>query len=546
MMADDTKTAALADTWRNCVEIMIDLPDEEGTTTMAMVPKGHVTATKDSVALPGIFLREGGIHVFALTAFDPPGEERTREQNLLQNARLQEDLGALPHQPVAIWGCVGMNVEQNWCEEGFCLAYTADVAEEARKEVLDVAVRFKQGAIFEYKAANEKELTRITLGACLPDSQVGATSSLVRTNKRFEPPVYSVPESRRGSDETRNYWQVQSARIASAKRRLTERRASDVAIPVINIGGYDTDDSARHSAIIDEVSFAVQSNGFMNILGHGIAPERIQEMFDLFEELQSLGEANLDELLSECGGQPNNLISRGLVANEKPNSLGDIREAQIESKLVMDFGPPGDDGPASNLYTSKIPDFREKVDRFYLELQRVERTMMKIFCEVLGRLFPSGAIDSLHLQKETQPARGLLRVNMYQDPLRSAGRCWCDAHTDWGLFTILMARCQGLEALIGKRWIRVPAIHGALTINVGDLLARVSSQTFTSCVHRVVSTGRPHRISLAYFSCEDLPAEEAPDENHISCVGPQIHAPITVREFLATRLSQKQAHHGDE
>lgn len=181
----DATISALANTWHNCAEVMIDLPDEDGKMTMALVPK--TTASHESTEkLPSIFLREGSIHVFALTAFDPPGKERTREENLLYNARLREDLERLHHRPVAIWSSVGVNLEQNWREEGFCVAYTADVVEEARKDILNVAVEFEQGAIFEYKAANDRELMRITLGACLPDSKVGDTSTLVRTNQQFD------------------------------------------------------------------------------------------------------------------------------------------------------------------------------------------------------------------------------------------------------------------------------------------------------------------------------------------------------------------------
>jgi isopenicillin N synthase-like dioxygenase len=59
-------------------------------------------------------------------------------------------------------------------------------------------------------------------------------------------------------------------------------------------------------------------------------------------------------------------------------------------------------------------------------------------------------------------------ISKPQEGLFAAG-----AHTDYGMFTILATDgCPGLQILHRRKWIDVPAIPGALIVNLGDMLER--------------------------------------------------------------------------
>ncbi|KAK2368855.1 1-aminocyclopropane-1-carboxylate oxidase protein [Trifolium repens] len=55
----------------------------------------------------------------------------------------------------------------------------------------------------------------------------------------------------------------------------------------------------------------------------------------------------------------------------------------------------------------------------------------------------------------------------------------------------------GLQVLHHNQWIDVPPIHGALVVNIGDLLQLVSNDKFTSVQHRVLAKHVGPRISVA-------------------------------------------------
>ena len=73
-------------------------------------------------------------------------------------------------------------------------------------------------------------------------------------------------------------------------------------------------------------------------------------------------------------------------------------------------------------------------------------------------------------------------------------------HSDAGALTILWQDdVGGLQVQVGERWVEVTPIHGALVVNVGDMLRIWSNDRYRAAVHRVRPvTDRP-RYSLPFF-----------------------------------------------
>ena len=69
--------------------------------------------------------------------------------------------------------------------------------------------------------------------------------------------------------------------------------------------------------------------------------------------------------------------------------------------------------------------------------------------------------------------------------------------------TILLPQpgSRGLQIFLPEQdWIDVPAPEGAFVINIGDLMARWTSDKWVSTLHRVVALpDQPARQSLAFF-----------------------------------------------
>merc|ERR1712178_432453 len=60
-------------------------------------------------------------HIFALTAFNPPGECYSDDQNAAANEMLWKEIQKLEMDYV--WPTWGYNKSKNWREDGFCIAF---------------------------------------------------------------------------------------------------------------------------------------------------------------------------------------------------------------------------------------------------------------------------------------------------------------------------------------------------------------------------------------------------------------------------------------
>jgi gibberellin 3beta-dioxygenase len=96
------------------------------------------------------------------------------------------------------------------------------------------------------------------------------------------------------------------------------------------------------------------------------------------------------------------------------------------------------------------------------------------------------------------------------DPQRALGLI---AHTDSGFFTfVLQSLVPGLQLFRHDpdRWVAVPAVPGALVVNVGDLFQILTNGRFHSVYHRAVVNRDLDRISLGYFLGPPPHAKVAP------------------------------------
>jgi isopenicillin N synthase-like dioxygenase len=85
-------------------------------------------------------------------------------------------------------------------------------------------------------------------------------------------------------------------------------------------------------------------------------------------------------------------------------------------------------------------------------------------------------------------------------------------HTDYGLLTLLAQDDQGgLQVRGPAGWIDVPPEPGAIVVNLGDMLDRMTDGRYRSTPHRVVPTrGDRDRLSFPFFFDPSWDAEVRP------------------------------------
>ena len=322
-------------------------------------------------------------------------------------------------------------------------------------------------------------------------------------------------------------------------------------VPAVDISAYVHDGSAaERSDVAARIDTACREVGFIQILGHGI-PDRTRD--DFADALDALFGLTLEEKRAWTRPASEN---RGYTAPRSESlslSLGVQSETRMKDFFeAFNVGASVEDHPGVELVAEhyarnvwpEIAGFRGAVDAWRSEAGRVARTMVRIFEDALG-LRPGAIADLARHPVE------VLRMNNYALPEGTTVEVDEDlvgmgAHTDFGIVTILWAdQVKGLQVLHEDRWNDVSPADGALLINLGDLMARLTNEQWLSTLHRVkppITGGTiQRRRSAAYFFDGDAEAVVGPLAGFIDDEHPALYADVSIDEHIRAKLTGSRA-----
>ncbi|KAK9106674.1 hypothetical protein Syun_022685 [Stephania yunnanensis] len=137
---------------------------------------------------------------------------------------------------------------------------------------------------------------------------------------------------------------------------------------------------------------------------------------------------------------------------------------------------------------------------------------------------------------EFEEANAGLQLNSYPvcpDPKKTMGLA---NHTDSTIITVVYQNNEsGLQLLKDGSWVMVPALDGALVVNVGDLLHILSNGKYPSVFHRAIVHQTRYRLSAAYLFGPPPNIHVAPLEKLIDHNNPPLYKSLTWNEYLETK-----------
>lgn len=192
----------------------------------------------------------------------------------------------------------------------------------------------------------------------------------------------------------------------------------------------------------------------------------------------------------------------------------------------------------ANVWPDEIEGFRETFEALFLAFERAGQRILAAIAIHLG-LTPDWFDPTI------ADGNSVLRLLHYPPIERADGAVRAAPHGDINTITLLLgAEESGLELLSkAGEWIPVSPPPGALAVNIGDMLSRLTNDRLRSTIHRVrnpVGEGAQRsRYSMPYFLHfrPDFRIETLPQ-----CVDPahpdRYPDTITAHDFLTQRLKE--------
>jgi isopenicillin N synthase-like dioxygenase len=316
-----------------------------------------------------------------------------------------------------------------------------------------------------------------------------------------------------------------------------------LAIPLIDIAGFESIRVERRSAVISQWRHALDSIGFVTIRGHGI-PETL--MADIHRYACAFFEQPLERKLQYAIDDAEHRGAAGYIP-PLAESIGRTTDGPsapdiVESLSFSDVASAaGGSGSAAAMCPDLPADLRTSVEAYANAAYALGLRLMRLSAEALG--LAADYFDSLY-----SPMQHKLRLAYYPEQITAPvpGQLRNAAHTDFAGFTILRQDSApgGLQVLMPDgNWIDVPSVPGTLVINTGDLLQRWTNDRWLSNVHRVVNPpigrrGSSRRLSIVFFTGPRDDAEIVCLPGCASPTTPARYAPITAGEHVRAKIRQ--------
>jgi isopenicillin N synthase-like dioxygenase len=276
--------------------------------------------------------------------------------------------------------------------------------------------------------------------------------------------------------------------------------------------------------------------GFAVVRDHGLDADMIARALDAARRFFALPEAVKRRYQVQGGAGQRGYVPFGIEAAKGADKV-DLKEFWHVGRELPEGHRFRRQMP-HNLWPEELPAFRRDVYALYEALDALGLELLQsiaLFLELPPNFF----------REPVRDGNSVLRLLHYPPTPRNAKGVRAEAHEDINVITLLLgAEEAGLQLLTREgEWLDVSPPEGALVVNVGDMLQRLTNHVLPSTTHRVVNPA-PERAHLPRYSIPFF-LHFAPDfliETLPGCVTPdnanRYPEPITAQDYLYERLRE--------
>ncbi|CAJ1958103.1 unnamed protein product [Sphenostylis stenocarpa] len=298
---------------------------------------------------------------------------------------------------------------------------------------------------------------------------------------------------------------------------LASAAKSKISIPAIDLTGIHDDPNLR-DGVVRKVRYACEKWGFFQVINHGIPTHVLDEMIK--------GTGRFHQQDAEVRKEYYTRDFSRKVAYLSNYTLYEDPSADWRDTIAFSLAP---DHPKAEEFPAVCRD---------IVIEYSKKIMVLAYASLFELLSEALGLDRFYL-KEKGCAEGLLLLcNFYPacpEPALTMGN---KKHSDGNIMTILLQdQMGGLQVLHDSQWIDVPSMHGALVVNVGDLLQLMTNDKFISVQHRVLAKNQGPRISVASFFRIGISRVFGPIKELICEDHPPLYRDVSLRDYMAHRYA---------
>ena len=311
----------------------------------------------------------------------------------------------------------------------------------------------------------------------------------------------------------------------------TPTRSTTAEVPTLSLANQARDPDGFAAAL----GGSFERFGFAIVADHGVDDGLIRRAWRATEALFALPEDEKRGYFVEGAGG-----ARGYTPF-KTEIAKDARHVDLKEfwhvGRELPAGHRFEGQMAPNIWPARPEDFRETFIELFAAFDRAGDRLLSAIARHL-RLAPDW------FDPAVKDGNSVLRLLHYPPIPADAEGVRAGAHEDINLITLLLgAEEAGLELLEREtgEWLAIRPPEGAMVVNVGDMLQRLTNPVLPSTTHRVVNPPperRGHsRYSMPFFL---HPAPDFLIETLPSCITPdnpnRYPTPITAHDYLHERL----------
>jgi isopenicillin N synthase-like dioxygenase len=303
--------------------------------------------------------------------------------------------------------------------------------------------------------------------------------------------------------------------------------SSEFAIPVIDLKKliilHGQDDQRQLE--MERLSNACQEWGFFQIVNHEIPHSLIDEIKAVVKDFFNLPIEEKQKYAPQAG-DPQGYGQMFVTSEDQTLDWGDLLALSLRPNQIKNL----------SLWPTVPTNFRDTVERYATEVERVARELLSLFAENLHL----EAADYFENVFGSEPMN-LMRMNLYPPCPRPDLVLGLSPHSDGGGITLLLQddEIQGLHVRKNNQWIPVEPIPYGLVVNIGDLVEVMTNGKYKSVEHRAVTNQERARLSIANFYNAGVDAEVAPAVKLVDEHNPCLYRKFIHKDYILYHLSRQ-------